>query len=226
MSYELSHLRSAWEPYTHLQEMARHEIEIFELLERVVLPGSRVLEIGIGDGRAVRMIAAAQPSARFFGVDITDAVRLAPCPSACADARQLPFPDHTFDVVFSLGVVEHFSQTAIAVREHARVARPGGYVVITTPRLSAVTLQRWYRYVRNRGYRVGSFETVLGRNLRETEISRHLRAAGLDVIRVASCGSVESNQQLVRRAKTVLPGGLWHPYLYGFGRKPESKAQL
>lgn len=51
------------------------------------------------------------------------------------DGRELDFDDDSFDVVFSLGSIEHFGGNAAAaraMREQARVCRPGGIVVMAT----------------------------------------------------------------------------------------------
>jgi SAM-dependent methyltransferase len=42
------------------------------------------------------------------------------------DAAKLPFPDASFDVVFSNASFEHFADPAAAVRECTRVTAPGG----------------------------------------------------------------------------------------------------
>jgi SAM-dependent methyltransferase len=51
------------------------------------------------------------------------------------DGFSLPFKDKSFDVVYSEGVIEHFpTDYAIAmVKEHARVCRPGGLVLVSVP---------------------------------------------------------------------------------------------
>jgi SAM-dependent methyltransferase len=51
------------------------------------------------------------------------------------DARELRFPDASFDAVFSLSAIEHFGgpqDVARAAREMARVLRPGGYAFVVT----------------------------------------------------------------------------------------------
>lgn len=51
------------------------------------------------------------------------------------DGRELEFPDASFDFVFSLGSIEHFggnAAAATAMRELARVCKPGGIVVLAT----------------------------------------------------------------------------------------------
>jgi ubiquinone/menaquinone biosynthesis C-methylase UbiE/uncharacterized protein YbaR (Trm112 family) len=48
------------------------------------------------------------------------------------DARHLPFPDATFDVVYSYSVLQHFSggDLKTALHQAARVLRPGGTMLI------------------------------------------------------------------------------------------------
>jgi SAM-dependent methyltransferase len=43
-----------------------------------------------------------------------------------SDARNLPFPDHTFDFVYSWGVLHHSPDLSRSLSELVRVLRPGG----------------------------------------------------------------------------------------------------
>ena len=47
-----------------------------------------------------------------------------------ADAERLDFPDNSFDLVYSHGVLHHTPDTAAAVREIHRVLRPGGQAMV------------------------------------------------------------------------------------------------
>ena len=97
-----------------------------------------VLEVGCGLGTDGAQFAKA--GAIYTGIDLTEAaVDLArkrfelfqlPGTFRVADAERLDFPDNTFDIVYSHGVLHHTPDTAAAVREVHRVLRPGGEAVV------------------------------------------------------------------------------------------------
>jgi len=98
----------------------------------------RVLEIGCGLGTDGAQFAKA--GADYTGVDLTEAaVGLArrrfelfdlKGTFLVADAEQLNFPDNSFDLVYSHGVLHHTPDTAGAVREIHRILRPGVRAVV------------------------------------------------------------------------------------------------
>lgn len=98
----------------------------------------RVLEVGCGLGTDGAQFAKA--GANYTGIDLTQAaVDLAnkrfelfdlPGTFRVADAERLDFPDNSFDLVYSHGVLHHTPDTASAVREIHRVLRPGGRAVV------------------------------------------------------------------------------------------------
>ncbi len=45
----------------------------------------------------------------------------------------LPFDDHSFDLVCALDIIEHVADDEAAVREVARVSRPGAAIMLSTP---------------------------------------------------------------------------------------------
>jgi SAM-dependent methyltransferase len=60
---------------------------------------------------------------------------------ARGDIREIPFADSSFDLVYTMGTIEHIDEFAQAVAEVARVLRPGGRAVIGVP-------HRWNVFLR------------------------------------------------------------------------------
>jgi SAM-dependent methyltransferase len=50
-----------------------------------------------------------------------------------ADARKLPFPDESFDLLVAFDVLEHIDEDYLAAAEIKRVLRPGGTALIAVP---------------------------------------------------------------------------------------------
>jgi SAM-dependent methyltransferase len=93
------------------------------------------------------------------------------------DARRLPFPDDTFDVVITSEVLEHIQDDVTAIAEMVRVLRPGGRFAATVPAQFPETIN-WklsdeYHAPKSPGGHVRIYS--------RTELSAKLRAAGLDV---------------------------------------------
>lgn len=98
----------------------------------------KVLEVGCGLGTDGAQFAKA--GADYTGIDLTEAaVDLArrrfelfnlPGTFRIADAERLDFPDNSFDLVYSHGVLHHTPDTTAAIREVHRVLRPGGRAVV------------------------------------------------------------------------------------------------
>lgn len=100
------------------------------------LAGRRVLVDGCGIGTYVREIR--RFTEHVFGIDIEierviDGAARGIHGLAGGVCERLPFPDGSFDVVFSHEVLEHVQDDAEACHEMARVLRQGGRAVIFAP---------------------------------------------------------------------------------------------
>lgn len=150
------------ERYGEEQDRIRYELEpeILKFAGFESSAGKRVLEIGVGMGadflRWVRAGAVAT------GVDLTErAVELTTARLAAeglqadvqiADAEKLPFPDRSFDIVYSWGVLHHTPNPAQALAEAQRVLAPGGGLrIMLYHRRSWVALAAWARFCLLRG---------------------------------------------------------------------------
>ncbi len=102
--------------------------------------GRDVLDVACGEGYGSAALARAGARS-LVGVDVD--------PVACAyarrkygidarpgDAAALPFPAAAFDLVVSFETVEHVPEPARFLDECARVLRPGGALVISTPNVA------------------------------------------------------------------------------------------
>ncbi|MDQ5977192.1 MAG: Class SAM-dependent methyltransferase [Verrucomicrobiota bacterium] len=99
---------------------------------------ARVLDAGCGTGGLIKSLRVANPRWRITGLDFM--------PLACELARErtgaeivpgsitaLPFGDAAFEAVVSADVVCQVEDHAQALREFARVVRPGGAVLVNVP---------------------------------------------------------------------------------------------
>ena len=104
----------------------------------VIRPGETVLDIGSGSGTdALIATAMVGPAGRVIGLDLTEAMRDKLRITAAAagavnvevlagNAESLPLPAASVDVVTTNGVLNLVPDKASAIREIARVLRPGG----------------------------------------------------------------------------------------------------
>jgi SAM-dependent methyltransferase len=111
----------------------------------------RLLDVAIGDGVYVSWLPAGWS---VVGIDVSTA-QLAACRRrnagrdlhlALGEAESLPFCDHRFDAVLSIGGFNHFNNPEAALREMARVVQPGGKVVISDE-MPNLTDRMWGRRI-------------------------------------------------------------------------------
>jgi ubiquinone/menaquinone biosynthesis C-methylase UbiE len=154
-------------------------------------PGLDLLDVGCGPGTITADLAALVGSGQVVGLDREDG----PLVSARAEAEirgltnasyvagdvyALDFPDETFDIVHAHQVLQHLTDPVAALREMARVTRPGGLIAARDSDYAAMTwhpasagLTRW----------LALYREVARSNDAEPDAGRHLlawaHAAGL-----------------------------------------------
>ncbi|MGI8425185.1 MAG: class I SAM-dependent methyltransferase [Actinomycetota bacterium] len=136
----------------------------WHLLARDWLPtlsGMRVIEIGCGRGGFSAWLQHLSP--KFLVAADLSTVAVQKAKEFCdgldniqfmvSDIQNIPFPDQTFDVVVSCETVEHVTNPSMAVRELARVLKPGGRLLLTAPNYFGVMgLLRAYRVLVGRPF--------------------------------------------------------------------------
>ena len=124
-----------WDQVWTSHNVSRHHDTVIEQVLRLGVTDA--LEVGAGSGRDVERLH--ELGVRVVYSDFSRAAAEAfgsRCPqvAACqADATRLPFPDGSFELVYSLGLLEHFERSVREriIAEHFRVA--SRYVLIDVP---------------------------------------------------------------------------------------------
>ncbi len=103
----------------------------------------QVLEIGFGNGAFIQQVVARIQSGHYVGIDISPTMVKAACSRNLAaiasgkvelhlaDAAQLPFPDRTFDRIFSINTLYFWPDPDLVLSEIHRVLKPGGRMALT-----------------------------------------------------------------------------------------------
>jgi len=104
--------------------------QVMQTIARLVPPGSRVLDLGCGDGALLAHLQATR-GCSGYGVEIDDTKVLA-CVQRGVSVLQLNldeglsmFGDNSFDVVLQIDTLQHLRNAETMLRETARVGRIG-----------------------------------------------------------------------------------------------------
>jgi SAM-dependent methyltransferase len=117
-------------PYRPLRRWQKVDMDLLDVRE-----GLSVLDVGCGEGYLLRK--AARRASLALGVDLAEsrlrANRDGPIELAVADGQRLPFADASFDRIICTETLEHVADAQLALRELARVLKPGGRLAISVP---------------------------------------------------------------------------------------------
>ena len=148
-------------------------------------PGQRVLDLGCGPGSITLDLAAAVgPEGRVVGVDAAPAAIETARRAALergddrtvfetGDAFALAYPEASFDVSHAHQVLQHLGDPVAALRELARVTRPGGLVAA---RDADYATMAWYPRLPELDEWMALYQRLARANGGEPDAARHLRA--------------------------------------------------
>jgi SAM-dependent methyltransferase len=182
-------------------------------------PGTRLVDVGCGEGRHV--VEAARRGAVAVGVDVApafrDGARRGWGDFALADGARLPFDPASFDAAVCTEVLEHVDDPVACIAELSRVLRPGGRLAVSVPTTMTEDLfWRFPGYARTPGGHVRVFRTG--------ELARLLRRQGFRLYDLRYRHSLASLYWLLRCLRglrqrrrdplrlAVAPGGRRLPY--------------
>ena len=161
--------------------------------------GGVLLDVGCGTGRLWPFVA--DRFARYAGADL---VHYEGFPSAGEfhrvelDTGRVPLPDGWADVVVAVETIEHLENPRAFARELVRLAKPGGWVAVTTPNqlslLSKLGLLLRNEFPHFRGANYPAHLTAL----LEIDLRRIAAECGLADVAVAYSG------------RGRMPGVRWH----------------
>jgi len=114
------------------EETARRAAEAFDIdgtvrgfVKQYGLADKRILEVGSGRGYLQDIVPD------YTGLDISGSVASRyHKPFVVASATAMPFPDNSFDAVWTVWVLEHIPEPEAALREMRRVLKPGGMLFL------------------------------------------------------------------------------------------------
>lgn len=160
-------------------------------------PGSSLLDVGCGPATLTADLAARVAPGRVTATETgpvplglaRDELRRRGVAAdlVVADVHALDLPDDEFDVVHAHQVLQHVADPVQALREMARVCRPGGVVAARDADYAGFT---WFPRLPGLDEWLELYEAVARSNGGEPDAGRHLlawaHAAGLDDVEVSA----------------------------------------
>ena len=131
----------------HVERLRRAELEV---LRSHFKPGLRVLEIGGGSGFQAAIIDSWGCSVTSIDIPGRSWPRTY-FPVSFYDGEHVPFPDDSFDIVFSSNVLEHVMRLPELLAETRRVVQAGGVSIHVMPTSSWrlwTSIAHYVHYVR------------------------------------------------------------------------------
>lgn len=117
--------------------LARYQAIVQAVQKRLTLSRARGLDVGCGDGalyERFRRLGATMVGIDYDSTGLRAALDIMTGPLlAAASANALPFPSDIFDFAVMSELIEHLHVPQPCLEETARVLKPRGVLVVTTP---------------------------------------------------------------------------------------------
>ena len=183
-------------------------LAFMEEFEKTLPDNAVVAEAGCGTGQTLALFS---PRHTTVALDISSqalalAKKTADPALILGTIFAIPLKDGSCDLVYNSGVIEHFKDpyNAAAVREMARVVRPGGHVIVIVPN----TYCPWYRLGKWIAVAAGKFEFGYEEDYSLSRLRSVIGAAGLSVV---SEFGLQALPPLATNAHEILPERLRRP---------------
>ena len=129
--------------------------QIEKILKNAVPAGAKILEIGAGTGWQARELASRGYEVSAIDIPTSNHGQARIWPIIDYDGRLIPFPDKSFDIVYSSNVLEHVEDIKTLNNEIVRVLRSGGMAIhyVPTSAWRAWSLAAFYPALLRDGFR-------------------------------------------------------------------------
>lgn len=170
-------------------ELHRNDLVFFRCLEKAAMmpwlefkPEEQVCELGCFNGADARKISE-RYGCRVYGMDADqNAIRVAHSFNKTkgthfqvALAESLPFASESFDKMYGISVLEHFSNGQGALGEAYRCLKPGGILVLTTDSFALGEVWQGTQDIHKEKFVVHRYYT-------QSELVKDMQSAGFEVL--------------------------------------------
>ena len=126
--------------------------------------------------------------AYIYGVDISKVIvdkansnfKNIPHQFKVGDIRKLPFDDNQFDIVFSLGTIEHIKYSQKAIYENYRVLKRDGIIIVGVPNRTHIYLKPLGLWILQR---FGTYPYGYARSFSIWELRKMVKKAGFSDVK-------------------------------------------
>lgn len=126
---------------------AMGRLKVQQTLEQIPTRPNRILDYGCGQGGWIGLLSELFPGASLSGVDISDTAvakardKYPKYTFAAFDGDRAPFPDASFDLVYTYHVLEHVLNIEASIRDISRLLVSGGSACVIFPCGNAGSLE-------------------------------------------------------------------------------------